>query len=464
MMTWLLACAERPSAVADRLVAALPPSARVVQRVAGRRPVVVVVDVPSGDPRASGQRGAAEVVRVLLDAGATGARLASGDGADELARSVGSDRVHVLPGGDEGHVLAMRRVTALVAEPLSPFALSRDLVVAGIAPADAVRAWQALREDGLARYDLAEGLLAETGAHLAATALAEDGPVVLGVPGPAAPTTVAELQAAGATLVHVRPGDLGGLPDLDLWRAGLRAGLPATVPPEGDLPSLAGWMEALRPHAAAVARWEDREEVRRAILAEVGGPPAELPPADPRRAAVTEAARRLQGQIPVLPDPEALLATVRLCDRPKPGTAMSYDALFDAIKVGDWVLELDPDLVAVVLAHELVHAHDAHGAAASLGTDPAGWALLLDTLPLGVGASVTLATEDRAYRVEAGLLDALGDGLPSAAEAERIRSDREAPPPDVLRSTLAALHATPVGTVEWLQLVSDLTPLPTRTP
>src|SRR5688500_10194029 len=132
----------------EALVAALPPSAEVVDRLDDGPPAVVVLEVPQGDPRASGGDGAAEVARALLDAGASGLWLASGDGADDLVHALGPelrDRVHVLPGPDADAVRAVRRFAGVVEERTTPLAGLRDVVLSGVAPPDTVRGYIGLR-------------------------------------------------------------------------------------------------------------------------------------------------------------------------------------------------------------------------------------------------------------------------------------------------------------------------------
>ncbi|MEQ1506453.1 MAG: hypothetical protein ABMB14_29770 [Myxococcota bacterium] len=159
-------------------------------------------------------------------------------------------------------------------------------------------------------------------------------------------------------------------------------------------------------------------------------------------------------------DPIGTLGSVRLGGSPLAGTPMSYDPLYDTLEVDGWVAELPIDEVAAVLAHELVHVRDLRRVAGALGTDPAGWALLHDTLPRGVMRGVTVTAEDRALRVELEVVDVLGVSLPETAAAQRIIADPASSRRDRLRATLAVLQSTGEGTARWVEAIRSLVPVP----
>lgn len=397
MLLWL-GCSSGVVSAVDGLVDALPPSSRVVSRVDGGWPVVLVVEQADGDPR------------------------------------VGE--------GDET-VLALRRFAALVADPDASLAGLRDLVLAGVAPPRAVESYAALRTESFERI----AAYRHAGTRIAVEALRERGTVVLEVPGVRASDVAARLVSGGATVLVVRPAELADLPDPALWWAGLEAALPPVLPSEDGLPSFDGWIAALQPHAAAVAAWDGADAVRATIRA-ASEPPMALAADDPLRP-VLEAAARQTGA------PE-----LRWAGGSRAGTPMSYDPLYDVLRVDAGVAGLPPDLVAAVLVHESTHVRDLRRAAAALGTDPAGWALLHDTLPPGVMRGISLLAEDRAFRAELASLETARTWLPEPRAAERTLRDPAATGAERLRATLAVLEDAGPGTFRWAREIGRMVPVP----
>jgi hypothetical protein len=456
----LLACGSRGPAL-DAVVAALPEGVRVVERVEGARPVLVLVEVAAGDPRAADAPPDGPLVQALLGAGVTaGVVDAAPDAWWGLLGDVPLQVVDPVP---DPALAPLRRFAGLTEARATPLAGLRDMVLANAAPNDARRGWDDLRAESLRRFDAFEATASERGERLADAALGLDATPLVAVPPMAVGAALSRVRAEGRAVIVVRTAALDGLHDPPVWWARLRAALPAPAPAEGRLPAFTPWVEALRPHVAALTTWDEAEAIRADIRAQVGPPPPELSADDPRRAAVLAAAHRLRdGLVPgldattVLGDPVATVGTLRLCERPMVDTPMSYDPLFDVLKVDAWVADLPVDLVAVVLAHELVHVHDIRAAAASLGTDTAGWAFAHDTLPLGVARGISLLEEDRAFRAEIELVRAWSVTVPSVADADRdLGSD--ATPEARLRATLGLLGDQP-GSLHWMQVLADLIP------
>ena len=459
---FLLGCRPSTAPLLSDLLETLPESARIVQRTEGGHPVVVVVELSAGDPRGAGGSGGLSVLAAL--AAHSEVFLRGGDGADVLPEQVAPEhraRVHLLPAGDDERLRSMRHFSGVVYGVETPLAGLRDMVLSGAAPQRALAQYTRLREGSFVRFD---ELSAELTAHsqlLVDVAISESGPVVLGVPALAARETAAQLSVAGATFAVVRPAELAALPDGAMWWAGVRAALPPLLAPEEGLPSFGAWREALGPAVAAVSAWEDAAHVRKDIAAAVGQRPVALADDDPRRALLRKAAERLSAHPhPAIGDPVAVLEGLVLCERPLQGAPMSYDPWFDVLKVDRWVQELPIELVAVVLAHELVHVRDLRAAASQLGTDLAGWSLIHDTLPPGVMRGVTFLAEDRAFRVENELAESLGVALPLPEEASRIIETERASQPERLRATLSVLRAAGPGTLPWMEQLARMVPSP----
>lgn len=451
-LAMLAGCGDRGPSV-DALAAALPADVQV-ERLPGEGPPLVVLEVPDGDPRVADAAPDAALVASLRAAGVrdvvTDVPSATFDGLDVVVHAVAPSPDPNLPG--------LRRLAGTIEQRETQLAALRDLVLAGAAPPEPARAWAGLREESLRRFAETEAAAAARGVRLV-DASPPAATLVL-VPGVASAAAAERGRQLGRAVVVVRPKPMADLFDPPVWWARVRAGFPPSLPPEGRLPSFAPWVEALGPHVAALRTWDEAEAVRADIRSQVGPPPPELGPDDPRRAAVLAGARRLREVLvpgldatAVLGDPVVTVAGLTLCERPMRDTVMSYDPLFDVLKVEDWVAELPVDQVAVVLAHELVHVRDVRVSAGALGTDPAGWAFAHDTLPLGVGRGVAMLQEDRAYRVELELVAAMGLPLPTPEEAERgLRDDA----PDVERVPAILRSLGEPGSLQWMQVLSDM--------
>lgn len=456
MLTLLLLACRPPGPSLDAVARAVPQGARAVDQADGAPPIVVLLEVAAGDPRTPDAPPDTALLQALRDAGI--AHLVHD--LDAPPPGWDSHPVDPVPAEDLAN---LRRFARLVEAPRTPLAAARDLALS----TDRSRtAWDHLREESARRFAAFEAQAAERGERLADAALALDEPALVAVPPMSAPAALARARAAGRAAVHLRPAALDDLHDPEVWWARLRAALPAPAPPDGQLPSFDPWIDALRPHVAAVRGWDEADALRAQILAAVGPPPSPLADDDPLRPVLTAAAHRLREALQpgtdaarTLGDPVATLATLRVCGRPMPDTPMSYDPLFDVLKVDGWVADLPLDLVAVVLAHELVHVHDVRAAAAALDTDPAGWAFAHDTLPLGVGLGVTLLGEDRAFRVELALVAATDVALPDPEAARHALLSR-APPSERLPAILRVLQGSEPGSLQWLSTVSDLIPAP----
>lgn len=459
---FLLGCRPDTGPLLSHLLETLPESARIVQRVDGGRPVIVVIELLAGDPRGAGGSGGLSLLAAFAEHSEVFLR--SGDGADVLLERVEPEHrthVHLLPAGEDERLRSMRHFSGVVYGVETPLAGLRDMVLSRAAPQSALAQYTRLRESSFQRFDELSAELTSHSQLLVDVAMSEAGPVVLGVPALAARATATQLSLAGATFAVVRPAELAALPDGAMWWAGQRASLPPVLASEEGLPSFGAWLEALMPAAVAVSVWEDAEQVRKDIAVAVGQRPPELAADDPRRALLREAAQRLSGHPhPALGDPVVALESLVLCERPLEGTPMSYDPWFDVLKVDRWVQELPIELVAAVLAHELVHVRDLRVAASNLGTDLAGWSLIHDTLPPGVMRGVTFLAEDRAFRVENELVPALGVTLPLPEEGARILETESASQPERLRATLSQLRAAGPGTLSWMQQLARMVPTP----
>ena len=160
------------------------------------------------------------------------------------------------------------------------------MVLANAAPDDARRGWDELRAESLRRFDAFEATATARGERLANVALGLDATPLVAVPPMAVGGALSRVRAEGRAALVVRTESLDALHDPPVWWTRLRSALPAPAPAEGRLPAFTPWVEALRPHVAALPTWDEAEAIQADIRAQVGPPPPELSAADPRRAAV----------------------------------------------------------------------------------------------------------------------------------------------------------------------------------
>jgi hypothetical protein len=136
------------------------------------------------------------------------------------------------------------------------------------------------------------------------------------------------------------------------------------------------------------------------------------------------------------------------------GTAMSYDAFHHRLRVSRRLEGWPEPLVAAVLLHELVHVADVRAAAEALQTDPHGWAMILDTLPVGIGRDIRLSMEAHAYGVELDALAGLGVTLPRPGAAP---GDSDAARTQAMLATLATVDRSSVA---WVEALGGTVPTP----
>lgn len=345
----------------------------------------------------------------------------------------------------------------------------RARVLAGCAGEPEQADYDAFRRSVLAALDEHERSVAEDGRAIADAVLAlvaGDATAALLANGILSSAISARLAERGAGYVVVQPRALDRLvPDYGIWRAAMGTVVPEAAPEArcGKLPSLDPWFRGFAPLSNALARDGSWDVLRQAVESPQ---PARVGSDAPLRDVLVRAADALSAVLPHAPpaaealrDPAAAVARIDLRELPANiDRAMSYDALHDSLKAAPWLATLDIEEVAVVLAHELVHAEDARRAARALGCTLDRYALTVDALPPSSAATLRLTLEDRAFRVEIEVARALGIALPSVAEADRVVGSPRATPPERLRATIARLDAAFGDPERWLAAVAATIP------
>ncbi|MEQ1569738.1 MAG: hypothetical protein ABMA64_29150, partial [Myxococcota bacterium] len=258
----LFGCSAAGPPLAD-IVDALPAEVRVVDRVEGALPALVLVEVAAGDPRTPDAPPDGPLVRAVLRAGVAAGVV---DAAPEAWRDLlGTVPLHVVEPTPEPLLAPLRRFAGLIDAPAGPLGVLRDGVLANAAPDDARRAWDQLRADSLQRFDAFEASAATRGERLADLALGLGATTVVAVPPMSVGGALSRARADGRAAVVVRTAALDALHDPPVWWARVRAALPSPAPPEGALPAFSPWVDALRPHIAALAGWDEADAIRAAI-------------------------------------------------------------------------------------------------------------------------------------------------------------------------------------------------------
>lgn len=357
----------------------------------------------------------------------------------DVALSLQSIRpeLEVIDGGADAFddVMAFARVAWGLAPPNNPAFLARRLSLALTPFAlehGALADYDKLRNDAFKRRNEARASLEKVAqAHI--VGLARRAVIVTCALGAEGLCEALAAAGRGGQLVATEEGRTLVEGEALFW-AGVEAGLPEPGD-EGLMP----WARALKPFHEAFQRWPGREGFARAIEASTDHT-AVLQGA--LAAQVAEAAALLEAR-GLARWPEGLPVHVGTGDT----HAMSYDTFTHRLKVAPVVQELSLPMTAAVLLHELVHVDDVAAAAAYLGTDPRGVALLIDRLPVGIGTGVLCTMEDHAYHREVAAVPTLGLRLPDPEE------DGDDSVEGQLGRMLAVLRDAGPGSSRWLGLV-----------
>lgn len=375
------------------------------------RTVLAASGVPPSEPPATG-----DVARTLL-----GLRpdldLRDG-GTEDFEAVMALAQVAWSLGPPDNQAFRARRL----ALALTPFAI----------PHPALPNYEEIRIEALARRDEAHQAL-DSAVAQRVEALPRKALVVTRALGAGRLCDALEAAGRGGRLVTTGEGRTL-LEGEELFWAGVGAGLPEPKE-EGLMP----WARALGPFHEAFQRWPGRARFTEGVAAVAPDSP---PLAGPLRDHVLAAAELLAARgLAELP------ADLPLHEGTGTSHAMSYDSFTHRLKVSAVVAELSVPLAAAVLLHELVHVEDVGRAAAHLGTDPRGFALLIDRLPVGIGTGVLCCMEDHAYHREIQAVPTLGIRLPDP-EADAVEG-----PQGRLEHMLAVLMDAGPASSTWLALI-----------
>ncbi len=442
------------SATAEARAVSLPETRRWKGRGA-----ITVLATAHGDPRVPPGVDAEEAMLLattLADGRArrfvdgSGVPLAGPDGSPSPGDLVGTlarlrPDLEVTRGshGEHGEVQALAKVAWGLAPPGNQAFRARRLALAQMPfglEHPAIEGYRELRGDALVRMEAARQALAAAAVERVA-GLPRRGVLVVKALGAASLCELLEASGIGGRLVATEPARTL-LDSEELFWAGIGAGLPEPGE-EGLMP----WARALKPFHEAFQLWPGREAFAQGVAASTVSTPELTGPLREQVQAAAEllAARSLMAWPEGLPIHQA-----------PPGMhAMSYDSFTHRLKVSPVVAELSLPLTAAVLLHELVHVADVAEATAWMGTDPRGFALLVDRLPVGIATGVLCSMEDHAYHREVQAVPNLGLRLPDP-EVEPIDNEGR------ILQMLAMLNDAGPGSSRWLAAVDSFVGIATR--
>jgi hypothetical protein len=360
-------------------------------------------------------------------------------GMGDVARSLQSIRpeLEVLDGatGEFDDMMAFARVAwglaptnnqafraRRLALALTPFALEHP----------ALADYDKLRNDAFVRADKARDAMAKAALERIA-GLPRRAVIVTRALGAAQLCDLLKASGLGGRLVATEEGRTL-LEGEELFWTGVEAGLP-----EPGMEGLMPWARAMGPFHEAFERWPGRA----GFTASIAESSEDTPVLEGALRDQVEAAAALLEARGLAPWPEGLPVHVGTGET----HAMSYDSFTHRLKVAPVVAELSVPMTAAVLLHELVHVADVAAAAAHLGTDPKGFALLIDRLPLGISTGVLCTMEDHAYHREVAAIPTLGLRLPDPDDETLEGVEGQ------LGRMLAVLRDAGPGTSRWLALV-----------